>query len=451
MSPVPSTTNGARLTSRERLGGPPSHLAVTGSSQSGMAVLRLLAMATVIGGLVFNAFLCLVNTRFMGTADRHVIMAEMAIVGCAFVAAMTRKSALYLFIAVFVGYMAFLFMLRGGQVNPKAVRDILIPLAFYFMAVRLADQKLADRLVIASGLIVVGFGLFEYLFVDTFLNYFNVIGYYLARGSVTLDQVFGQTKGLFISGQRPEARTILPFLGQHRVSSVFLEPVSMGNFAVIIYSWALYRGREFAGRWLVFALAFTVIALADARFGLYTCVLITLLYPLYGLLPRIVWAVLPFLLLAVLAVYGITSVSGGGPNDLAGRFAVTAHILTQLNIGVVLGAETTDQFTADSGLAYSLTAFGIFGFIGLWTMFVYAPLAQARAWRFHSMMIVYLVLLMLISDSFYSIKTGALMWFLVGTAGAYMTPLTQLPGRFGRSAWSCRSPEAARSSSGKNP
>ncbi len=392
-----------------------------------MRFCRLLAIATVIGALVFNALLAFVNTRFMGMADSHVMLAEMAIVGCAFLAAMTRKSALYLFVTVFFTYMIFLFMLRGGQVNPKPVRDILIPLAFYFMGSRIADLKLCDRLVLSSALIVVLFGLFEYLFTETFLDYFNVIGYYLARGSVTLDETFGQTKGLFISGQRPEARTILPFLGQHRVSSVFLEPVSMGNFAVIVYSWALFRGRAFKGRWLAFFLAFTVVALADARFGLYTCVLITALYPVYNFLPRISWSMLPFLLLAFLAVYGVTSVEGGGPNDLAGRFAVTAHILTQLTVGVVLGIETTDQFVADSGLAYSLTAFGLGGFFVLWTLFVHAPLAHAKAWRFHAMVIVYLLLLMLISDSFYSIKTAALLWFILGSSNASTygeTPVT---------------------------
>ena len=191
----------------------------------------------------------------------------------------------------------------------------------------------------------------------------------------------------------------------------------MGNFAVIVYSWMLFRGRAFAARWVVLALAFTVVALADARFGLYTCVLITLLYPIYPLLPRLVWTVAPFLLLAVIAVYGVTSVVGGGPNDIAGRFAVTAHILTQLSPGVVFGVETTDLFVADSGLAYTLTAFGIGGFMALWTVFVHAPFTDARGWRFHSMGIVYLILLMLISDSFYSIKTAALFWFLVGTAG----------------------------------
>lgn len=394
------------------------HPDLAGGTELAAPVLRFLATVAVLGALTFNAFLCLVNTRVMGVSDSQVMLMEMAIIGCALLGAMTRRSALYLLTAVFVSYMVFLFMMRGGQINPKPVRDILIPIAFYFLGSRLADPKLGDRLVLASALVVVAFGLFEYLLLDTFLDYFNVLGYYIARGSVTLEKAFGQTKGLFISGQRPEARTILPFLGQHRVSSVFLEPVSMGNFAVIAYCWTLFRGRAFAARWLVLALILAVVALADARFGLYTCVLVTLLYPFYGLVPRIVWSVAPFLMLAMIAVYGITSVDGGGPNDIAGRFAVTAHILTQLSTSVVLGVETTNLFVADSGLAYTLTAFGIAGFVALWTLFVHAPLSDARAWRFHSMGIVYLLLLMLISDSFYSIKTAALFWLLIGIAGA---------------------------------
>lgn len=380
---------------------------------------RLLAIITVLGALTFNAVLCLVNTRIMAMAESHVMLAELVIVGCAFIGAATRKSGLYLLTAVFLSYMMLLFMLRGGVVNLKAVRDILIPFAFYFMGRRIADPKLCDRLVLASAVIVVAFGLFEYLFLETFLDFFNVIGYYLARGSLALEQTFGQTRGLFISGQRPEARTILPFLGQHRVSSVFLEPVSMGNFAVIVYCWALFRGRAFKGRFVAFLLAFTVVALADARFGLYSCVLITLLYPFYRFLPRLSWSVLPFLMLAVLAVYGVTFVDGGGPNDLAGRVAVTADILMHLTLGVVLGIETTNRFLSDSGLAYSLVAFGIGGFVALWSLFVHAPITHARAWRFHAMMILYVLLLMTISDSFYSIKTAALMWFILGSSNAY--------------------------------
>lgn len=382
-------------------------------------LIRLLAITTVIAALVFNFFLCFVNTKVLRITDGYVMLSEMMIVGTVFIVALTRRAPLYLLLGAFVTYMMFIFALRGGELNLKSVRDILIPIAFYFAGMRLHDPKLGDRLVLVCAAIVIAAGLFEYLAVDTYISYFNIIGYYLARGSVTADQLFGAKEGLFASGTRPEPRTILPFLGQHRVSSVFLEPVSMGNFAVITYAWTLYRGRAFKGFWLALMMSFTVIVLADARFGLYTCVLITVLYPFYNFVPRLAWAVLPFLLLAVLATYGIVSGTGGGANDLAGRFMVTAHILTQLSTAVVLGSEQTTQFTADSGLAYSLTAFGIFGFVVLWAILVFAPAAEARAWRFHCMVMIYLLLLMQISDSFYSIKTAALLWFLLGTSNAY--------------------------------
>ena len=40
---------------------------------------------------------------------------------------------------------------------------------------------------------------------------------------------------------RYEGRTLLPWLGEHRVSSVFLEPVSVGNFGAICFSWIVLR------------------------------------------------------------------------------------------------------------------------------------------------------------------------------------------------------------------
>jgi putative polymerase len=161
-----------------------------------------------------------------------------------------------------------------------------------------------------------------------------------------------------------------------------------------------------------------VIVMADARFGLYSCIVMTLLYPFYHLIARSVWMCLPFLFLTLLAIYGLDSGTHGGPNDISGRFQVTAYLLTQLNLNVVLGTEVTSQFTADSGLAYTLTQFGIFGFIALWGTFVFAPAKSTNAWKFHSMAIIYYLLLLIISNSGYSIKTAALFWFILGTANS---------------------------------
>ncbi len=381
---------------------------------------QLIAIIVVLGGLCFNLFLCFVNTRFMTINESHVMMMEMLIIGMAFLGAADRRAGLYIFISVFVSYMLFLFALRGIN-DLKAVRDILIPVVFFALGSRLGDLKLADKLALISALIALFFALFEYFMLDTYLNYFNIIGYYLAKGSVTLDETFGQIRGLFISGIRPEPRTILPFLGQHRVASVLLEPVSMGNFGVILFAWALFR-REYMGRYVIMPIALLLVAFADARFGLLTCIIMAVLAPVLKIVPRTIWLVIPFILLASIAAYGLMTSTEGGPNDILGRIQVTAHILTGLNAGIVFGYEATDLFTADSGLAYTLTKFGILGFIGVWAVFVFLPVKSSRAWQFHSMIIIYLLLLMIISNSFYSIKTAALMWFLLGTTSAAQLP-----------------------------
>ena len=378
--------------------------------------LYLLAILAVFGSLLNNTFLCFVNTRMFAVRDSHVMLGELICIACALIVALDRKIGLYMSFGVFFGYMLVLFAFR--QVfDPKPVRDILVPFAFYFAGLRIASPRLADFLVAAAAIFVVAFGLFEYFDVDTYLNYFNVLGYYLARGSLTLTDTFGHTKGLFISGVRAEPRTIFPFLGLHRVSSIFLEPVSTGNFGVIVYAWALFR-KEMRLRWVTFACALTMICLADARFGLYSCIVMTMLRPFFQIIPRTVWVILPFLFLALLTIYGLVSGTHGGPNDISGRMNVTAHLITQLGLPVVLGVEMTDKFTADSGLAYSLTQFGIVGFIGLWALFVFAPGRTARAWNFHSMAIIYFLLLMLISNSGYSLKTGGLLWFILGVANS---------------------------------
>jgi putative polymerase len=388
---------------------------------------RMAAIASVLGGLTFNLFLCFVNTRVMGISDSHVMLGEMAVTGTAFLAALDRRAGLYLFLTIFITYMFFLFALRH-QNDIKAIRDVLNPVIFYVLGTRIKDIRLADRLALVSSIIVLIFAAFEYFLLDIYLDWFNVLGYYISRGTVSLQESYGATRGLFISGIRPEPRSLLPFLGQQRVSSVFLEPVSMGNFGAIIYAWGLFRS-DCKYRWFLIVAALIMIISADARFGLGACIVMTVLVPFFRLIPRPLWAVVPFLMLSLFAAYGLVTGVNQGPDDFAGRLASTAHLITTLPQGAVLGYEAYEKFTADSGFAYTLTQFGIVGFVGLWTAFVMLPCKDARGWQFHSMMIVYLILILIISNSFYSVKTAALMFFMLGTANAVRLPET-------RSIWS---------------
>ncbi|QLF68212.1 UDP-phosphate alpha N-acetylglucosaminyltransferase [Peteryoungia desertarenae] len=377
---------------------------------------RHLAAVTIVASLTFNLGLCFVNTRAFATTDSIVMMAEMLIIGGAFLAALSKRVDFFLLLVAYVSYMVLLFAMRG-EIDLKGLRDVLIPIAFYFMGINVKSPKLGDALVVVAVILMLGFGLFEYLLLETYLDNFNVLGYFIARGSVDPALTYGQTRGLFISGMRPEPRTLLPFLGQHRVSSVMLEPVSAGNIGAICFGWALFRN-SMRWRYAVMAAALAIVIMADSRFGFLTCILMVFILPVYRFIPRTAWLVLPFLFLAVIAGFGLATGTDGGANDIVGRLKVTAALLTQLDFAVVLGIQTTAQFTADSGLAYTLTKFGLFGFIALWAVLAFAPVADKRAWAFHSMVMIYLLMLMLISNSFYSIKTGALLWFLLGTSNA---------------------------------
>lgn len=372
------------------------------------------AFAVLIGALVFNAALCFLNTAGFPVSGGTVMGAEVAIIALTLGFALDERPGPWLILAGLVTYGLLLVVLRGST-DVKGIRDFLIPVVFYNLGRRSPDLRSADRAVLASGVIVVVMGLFEYGLFDVYQQYFNIVRYYVARGSMSPSEINELTGSLFTSGIRPDSRTILPFLGPHRVSSVFLEPVSAGNFGAVLFSWALYR-RTMRGRaWLFLCAAITII-LADARFGAYVCVAIAGAMLVGYRLPRLLWFALPFTILLALAVYGFESMQVTWQNDMAGRLLWAALLVTSLPPAGVWGILPDKLFLADSGYAYALTQIGVAGALVAWGLFTLMPVRNPDGWRLRCAMAIYLCLLLVISDSPFSIKTAALVWFMLGAA-----------------------------------
>lgn len=385
-------------------------------------------LAILFGALTFNAGLCFLNTSMLAVTDTMVMAMEGLLLALAFSFALGRSVPVYLVLVVFLTYAALLMAMRP-LIDPKAVRDILIPIAFYALGRRLPDIRLADKAVFWSAAIVLAMGCFEYFALDVFTTYFNVIKYYVARGTVAPSELSEQTGALFQSGVRPDARALLPFLGQHRVSSVFLEPVSAGNFGAIVYLWALYR-KGMKLRWLVGLMGVACIILADARFGAYVSLAATGVYMVARHVPRAPFVAAPFLILSILAVYGLTTAEKVWSNDIGGRMLWTSMLLTSLSPEAVFGLSPDKPFLSDSGYAYTLNQIGLIGFAGLWALFVLLPQETRQAWPYKAAAITYILLLLLISDSVYTIKTAALFWFLLGTSDG--APAEAAPRRLAR-------------------
>ena len=239
----------------------------------------------------------------------------------------------------------------------------------------LGSLRSADRLVTFLVLLALGAAMFEWLALDTYLHYFDVIRYYEARGTVTGADANAATglfirgsdsaSGLFINGTRFEPRTLLPFLGEHRVSGIFLEPVSVGNFGAVAFAWVLLRDRHQIWRFIAktFAIA-TILVLADARFGFYFCLFTVAIYVAAPIIRPTMLFFAPFLAMIALAMDAGANWQTAG-NTIAGRLLSTGNHLVSLDFLQVLGLQISNVFKS-----------GYAGDFGLWLR-----AGQDRAYR----------------------------------------------------------------------
>jgi putative polymerase len=272
----------------------------------------------------------------------------------------------------------------------------------------------ADFIVKCCAFVVTALAILEYFFLDTYLQYFNIIAYYISRGSVELEQIQYLSTTLFASGIRPEGRTFFPFLGDHRVSSLFLEPVSPGNFAVILFLWALVRSKtERTFYWGLFLMAVFLIIMADNRFGAYVCTaaFATSLLP-SRFLHKAIW-VAP--IVAITALLGISFWYSDveGDNSLLGRLLSSGQSLAGFDISDWLGVGEINE-TWDSGYAYTVGRIGIFGLAAFWGLLM-ALKGDGQFQLFRSLCGLYFAAILCVSYSPYTIKTAGILWFLLGT------------------------------------
>src|SRR4029077_20493889 len=195
-----------------------------------------------------------------------VISSEVVLIGLALSMVWRRSFMLSAILVALAAYFYTVMMIRS-HFDPKILRDVLIPIAFFFLGCYFGTLRLADRLV--TVLIVVAFAdaMFEWLAPSTYSHFFNIARYYIERGTTTEDQ--HQFFGGFFNSARFQNRTLLPILGDHRVSGIFLEAPSVGNFAGIAFAWILLRPKRLWSFALKTIAALMIVVLADARFGLY--------------------------------------------------------------------------------------------------------------------------------------------------------------------------------------
>lgn len=378
----------------------------------------LFARWLVLTAMLFTLALCFVHTNIFPVSNALTAACEVAILTVAVVFVMRKSTDAVLLLVVVCAYLLVLAAMRFS-IDLKTWRDIAIPILFYAIGKQYGSIESADRLVKLALGIVLGFALLEWLFLPFYVKVFDIQSFYISRGAIDATGPNADS-GLFTSGLRFEGRTLLPFLGEHRVSSIFLEPISLGNFAAIAFIWTLYRKYNDPKVLLLTTIVIlSLFVLGDARFGLYLSVG---LFVVFFLAPLVRFGMLfsaPFLVMLTLVFFSMSHPNMPWDNTSVGRMLLGGQLLMQLDLAQVFGAGASGADFVDSGYAYLLSQLGLLGFAGLWAAYVYDIRVDGDEWNFKIAVGCYLVCLLAISSSLMTIKTAALLWFLVGAVARH--------------------------------
>jgi len=398
----------------------------------------ILPVLIVLAAVLFNGGLAIINAHVTPLSANVVIAAEVLLVVAAHAVIFTnyRPQMLpwYAMIVIVV-----LFSLERammvGNFDPKFMRDVLLIPTFVLLGMTTPARRLTT-LVVALHVIVVGGVLFEALFTQAFSGLFDIRQYYIATRGLEAADFWNGGSDLFVSATRPDR--LFSFIDLHRTSSVLLEPVSLGNYVVIITAFLCANYRHMSLKVITFLLVGNLIALVgcDGRLAAVSSAVVVLATLAAPILPR--KSALLYLPLVVLgAVVLVVAMHPSATADnFPGRVAYGVELLARYDIAEWFG--NSDRLLApavDSGLAYTIATQSIIGLVAFWLFLVLNAEERTPVQvKYLHALCIYLALSMLVSYSMFSIKTAALLWFIHGSlqmasqqrrTSTGRTPLTQ--------------------------
>lgn len=396
------------------------YASMTGQSRDAKWV-RMAAAARwlVMASLAYQALLCLIHSNVHPVSTAVVVGSEALIFLVCAMMLSTRCSLSFMALtAASFAYLLLFDIFREG-IDIKSFRDILIPLFFFELGRQYCDEESADRLVAFAVVVVLICALFEMLFLDQYSKVFNIYSYYVSQGNIQPGTAWAKDSALSLNGVRPEGigRTILPaLLGSHRVSSIFLEPVSLGNFSIIVSCWALSKPAVEYKRILALLLAAVIlIALSDSRYGMLT---LGVLVVARLLLPRKAEAVMIFLPLACIAIMiGIADSPGLlYTDDFLGRLFLSGRALLDTDLDSFFALGGSEINMGDMGYPAMLLHLGFPICALLWAAFWLVGMKDDSGRHLRVYAAIYISLILCVSgSSMFALKSAGLLWFLLGS------------------------------------
>jgi putative polymerase len=380
-------------------------------------MLGALSETVLIGAVCFNAILAIINGHIVGLTRSHVVFAEMAIYAGAFTIVLLRadrRMMPWFLLALFIVLLGLLLSLGNGSFNAKYLRDVLVIPTFIMLGMTYERESLVKPVLLLQTVIFLVAGL-EAVRTETYADLFRILDYYVNTRDFAAKSFWNTDSTLFLSATRPSDR-FFDFVDLHRLSSIFLEPVTLGNYCVMASILIISFWKELTTGVRIYLIATTLGLLigCDGRLATASIFIILILTPLFAQISsRCSAAYLPVVLIASAGYVWALNLDYG--DTFSGRLSGSIHVLSELGLSGIMGLDAPSELNADSGIAYFILTQSSIGVAVIWLSICFLPSRRAFESRAYVHAIaIFIPLNLMVSYSFFSIKVASLIWFCYG-------------------------------------
>jgi putative polymerase len=368
----------------------------------------------------YNILLAFINAQMFAVSPAMTYAAELLIyAGCFGIGIWTLQrhkiAAILAGIALIIGVLLFRYLIEW-RVDAKFIRDAIIPFAFLVLGSAYGGSL--PRLFLRMAVIVSLVAAVELTVPDVYGDVVNPKSYYVNTRGSDEGGFWNEDSNLFVSATRPGERNFLAGSNLPRASSIFVEPVTAGNFIVFFCALLVVFWRSMGPKRLalsVILLLFLIVA-TDGRLAAGTSILLLLGAPFMRKLDqRLSFLIMPLVVLGAAMLVWVAGVSEYQDTTL-GRVWLTVHALREMSAEAWLGLDFDVPYTYfDSGIAYFIASQSIMivgAFLLAFAFGLEMPTEDGQAFK-NAFMLAFATGL-LVSNSLFSVKSAALWWFVLG-------------------------------------
>jgi putative polymerase len=373
----------------------------------------------LICAVCFNAILAVINGHFMTLGREHVVLAEVAVYAGAIATILFRADRNmwpWFLLTIFIILMGLWISLGSGDFNAKYIRDVLVIPVFIMLGMTYNSDTFVRPFSILHSIVFL-VAVLEIASPNIYAEIFKILNYYVNTRDFNSNQFWNTESTLFVSATRPGAR-FFSFVDWHRASSIFLEPVSLGNYVVVaaILIVACWHEMTATTRTYFIGSTFFILVASDGRLAAISIVVIVVSV-IFLRNSSSKWSVfyLPAILLFA-AVYVSVFRQSEDYDSFVGRVAGSIAALSTIGFEGLVGLNARAAGgAADSGITYFVLSQSLLGVIVIWfTVFLFAPTLTRPSRLFIHAIAIFIPLNLLVSYSFFSIKVASLIWFFYG-------------------------------------